>query len=113
MKKIPKLFGIHTITYIVILELLCVVNYINISVVLIIYFPIFLISALFMGFKKNYLFHIFLLSAEIGIIAEYLLSLNNINTPSMKGAFLNVTTLFIGLIVGIIVQICMPNNKNR
>lgn len=88
-----------------ILTVLCLVKYIDLSVIVPIYLPIFLISALIIMLKKYYAGHIFIISAEIGLILEYIMSLNYAGSPNMLGAFLNISILFSGLVIGIIVQI--------
>lgn len=111
MKKSIKYIAIEAIGFIALMTMLCVINYIDLSVVNTIYLPIFVISALLIIFKKYYIGHIFLVSAEVGLIAEYIIHRINTDNPNMSGSFLNIMILAIGLIVGIIVQIYKGKNK--
>ncbi|MFI3225870.1 MAG: hypothetical protein R3Y09_00560 [Clostridia bacterium] len=111
MKKSIKYIAIEFIVFIALMTILCVINYIDLSVVMTIYLPIFIISALLIIFKKYYIGHIFLISAELGLIAEYIFHLISADNPNLSGAFLNMIILAIGLIVGIIAQIYKSKNK--
>ncbi len=111
MKKSVKFIAIDAIAFIFILAIFCMINYIDLSVVFTIYLPIFIISALLIVFKKNYIGHIFLVSAELGLIAEYIFHRINVDSPNFSGAFLNIMILAIGLIVGIIVQVYKSKNR--
>lgn len=111
MKKSIKYIAIDAVAFIVLLTILCAVNYIDLSVVITIYLPIFIISALFLIFKKYYIGHIFLVSSELGLIAEYIIHSISDDTPNMSGGFLNIMILAIGFIVGIIVEIYKRKNK--
>ncbi len=111
MKKNIKYIAIDAIVFITLLTILCAVNYIDLSVVITIYLPIFIVSALLIIFKKHHIGHIFLVSAELGLIAEYIIHFINADKPNMSGAFLNIVILTIGLIIGIIVQINKSKNK--
>ncbi len=111
MKKSIKYIAIDAVAFIFVLALFCVINYIDLSVVITIYIPIFIISALLIVFKKYYIGHIFLVSAEVGLIAEYIFHRLNADNPNMSGTFLNIVILAIGLIAGIIVQVYKSKNK--
>ena len=111
MKKSIKHIAIEAIAFIALMTMLCMINYIDLSVVITIYLPIFIISALLIIFKKYYIGHIFLVSAEFGLIAEYIIHQINANNPNMSGAFLNIKILAVGLIVGISVQVYKSKNR--
>ena len=111
MKKSIKHIALESIGFIALMTMLCVINYIDLSVVITIYLPIFIILALFIIFKKYYIGHIFLVSAELSLITEYIIHLINADNPNMSGSFLNIMILAIGLIVGIIVQIYKSKNR--
>ena len=111
MKTSIKYIAIETVVFIALMTMLCMINYIDLSVVITIYLPIFIISALLIIFKKYYIGHIFLVSAEFGLIAEYIIHQINANNPNMSGAFLNIKILAVGLIVGISVQVYKSKNR--
>lgn len=92
---------------------MCLVRYINLSIIVSIYLPIFLIAALAMILGKYYMGHIFIIFAEMGLILEYIISLRNAGKPNMSGAFLNTSILFSGLVIGIIVQIYINRSHKR
>ncbi len=111
MKKNIKYIAIDAIVFIALLTTLCAINYIDLSVVITIYLPIFIVSALLIIFQKYYIGHIFLVSAELGLITEYTIHLINSNKPNMSGALFNIAILAIGLMVGLVVQIYKGKKK--
>ncbi len=111
MKKFIKYITIDGTIFIALLTILCVINYIDFSVIITIYLPIFIISALLIIFKKYYIGRIFLVSVELGLTTEYIIHLINSDNPNMSGALLNIVILAIGLIVGIIVQMYKSKNE--
>lgn len=110
-KKIVH-FIVPTLILIIILYLMCSLNYIDISVILSIYIPIWIIGMIAVLLGKIVFANIIIIFAGVGLIAEYLVHILNKPYPNMSGAFLNTLLLFLGLILGIIFQI-FSNRKPR
>ena len=108
-----KQLGFAVVPYACTLIAMCLVNYIDVSVIALIYLPIFLIAVISIMYKKYYAGHIFLVSAEIGLILEYIISLNYEGRPRMSGAFLNTAILLLGLVIGILTQSYVIRKGNR
>lgn len=96
-----------TLPYMCILIGMCSIKYIDLSIIVPIYLPILVISILAIIRERYYAGYIFIISSEIGLILEYIMSLNYAGEPDMSGAFLNTAILFSALVIGIMVQICM------
>jgi len=105
-KKKEKLFIGTTFSVLLAIVLLVfrLLNYIDSSVILIVYFPIWLIAIVAIIFGKVIFGKTFLTSASIGLIVEYIIHQSSLMKPSMSGAFLNTAILVIGVIVGIIFE---------
>ncbi len=85
-------------------------NYIDWSVVQIVYLPIFVIIVLGMVLRHYYFGYIFTIAAGIGLLAEYAVHVNMVN-PTMSGAFLNTMIVIAGFIIGTIVQVIMAKYR--
>ncbi|QUH21238.1 hypothetical protein [Alkaliphilus sp. B6464] len=103
-KRIVRLIA-PTVFLIIILSLMCFLRYIDASVILAIYVPIWIIGMLAARLDKIVFASVFIVFSGIGIIAEYLIHVSNGPRPTMAGAFMNTLILFLGLILGIVLQI--------
>ncbi len=111
MNTTTKQLIFAVISYAFLLVTMCLVKYIDLSVVISIYLPIFIISVLFIILKQYYAGYIFLVSAGIGLLLEYIVSLSHVGRPNMSGAFLNTVVLLFGGVIGITTQIVITKKK--
>ena len=84
---------------------MCFLRYIDISVILSIYIPIWIICVMTSLLGKAVFADVIIVSASVGLIAEYLIHISNKTYPNMSGAFLNTLILLFGLILGVLLQI--------
>lgn len=100
-----------TIPYAAVLCVFYLLHYIDILVIAQIYLPIYCLAVAAIRGKKNWVGHAVLISAELGLILEYVVHVMRPDRPTMAGAYLNALVFLIGLIVGILLQIRMGNRK--
>ncbi|MEA4933856.1 MAG: hypothetical protein VB071_09840 [Lawsonibacter sp.] len=100
-----------TIPYAAVLCVFYLLHYIDVIVIVQIYLPIYCIAVAAIRGKKNWIGHVVLISAELGLISEYVIHVMRPDRPTMAGAFLNASVVIIGLIAGILLQIRMGNRK--
>ena len=105
LKKRIVHFIAPTVFLTMVLSVTCFLRYIDGSVVLAIYLPIWIIGSLATLSGKTIFADVVIIFAGIGLIAEYLIYLSNGFHPNMSGAFLNSTILIVGLILGAMLQI--------
>ncbi len=103
-------FIVTTLILMVILYLFFYLNYIDISVILAIYLPIWIIGVIATLLGKVVFANVTIIFAGIGLISEYLVHTFNKSHPNMSGAFLNSLILLVGLILGVVLQI-LSNRK--
>jgi hypothetical protein len=103
-KSMPHII-ISSILYFVPMMIFVFLNYIDFSVIRIIYLPIFFIPIIAIIFRQYIFGYIFIISVECGLTAEYIIHLNQRNHPTMAGAFVNTFVICLGFIIGVIVQI--------
>jgi len=96
----------------IVLSFLYFWRYIDVSVILTIYLPIWIIGVIAALFGKIIFGNIVIIFAGVGIIAEYLVNLFRGPHPNMSGAFLNTIILLAGFIVGIVLQIWSTSKKS-
>lgn len=94
-----------TVFLTIILSLMCFLRYIDVTVILTIYIPIWIIGVITSLLGKVVFADIIIIFAGVGLIAEYLIHISNESNPNMSGAFLNTLILLFGLILGIVLQI--------
>ena len=103
-------FIVTTLILMVILYLMFFLKYIDISVILAIYLPIWIIGVIAALLGKDVFANVTIIFAGIGLISEYLVHIFNKSHPNMSGAFLNTLILLVGLIMGVVLQI-LSNRK--
>ncbi len=103
-------FIVTTLILMVILYLMFFLKYIDISVILAIYLPIWIVGVIATLLGKVVFANITIIFAGIGLISEYLVQIFNKSHPNMSGAFLNSLILLVGLILGVVLQI-LSNKK--
>ena len=113
MKNTTKQLVFAVVPYSCTLIAMCLVKYIDLSVIIPLYLPILIISVLFIILKRYYAGHIFLISAQIGLLLEYVVRLNSVEKPNMSGAFLNTAVLFLGGFIGIVIQIVITKKQGK
>lgn len=96
---------VPTLILVVILYLMFFLKYIDISVILAIYLPIWIIGVIVALLGKVVFADVTIIFAGIGLIAEYLFHVFNKPHPNMSGAFLNTLILLAGVIVGVVLQV--------
>ena len=102
----------NTLILVIVLVFFCILNYIDFEVIKRIYFPIWCISIFPMLFGRVTYGSVFLTSANIGLIMEYIMNLLQ-RRPNMGAAFLDTLILFIGFTLGIVLEIFSWKNKSR
>lgn len=114
IRKRGNLIYIATSTLILLIVLVFFsgLNYIDFEVIKKIYFPIWCISILPMFFGRVIFGSLFLTSATIGLIIEYIMHLLQ-RTPNMGPAFLDTLILFTGFTLGIFLEIFLWKNKSK
>lgn len=113
MKAITKTAvhaGVCSLFLLALLAYFCAVNYIDLSVVKIIYLPMLAVAIVAIVFRQYAFGYIFTASAGLGLIAEYALHLAR-EYPSMAGAFLNTLIVVLGFIIGIVVQVVVARSR--
>lgn len=100
-----SLFFIPTLFLGIILGVLCIYNYINLSDIVSVYLPIWLVGMAAALFKKIVFANTFIFLASLGLIGEYIIHILNKPHPNMSGGFLNTLLLVLGLVLGIVLQI--------
>ena len=111
-KKRIVFFIVPTLILMVILYLAFFLKYIDISVILAIYLPIWIIGVIAALLGKDVFANVTIIFAGIGLISEYLVHTFNKSHPNMSGAFLNTLILLVGVILGVALQI-LSNRKYR
>jgi hypothetical protein len=96
---------ICSILHFVAMMIFVCLNYIDFSVIKIIYLPILFIAIVAILFRQYIFGYIFIVSAELGLTVEYIIQLIQKNHPTMNGAFLNTSIICLGFIIGVTVQI--------
>lgn len=112
IKKRMAGYVISTIYLIIILLTMYSHRYINGKVVLTVYLPIWVIGAVATIFSKKVFADTIVISAGVGLGAEYLVHIYNRHRPNMAGGFLNTLILLLGFILGIVLQI-LSNRKPK
>ena len=110
-KKIGHLISC-TLFLTVVLALLYFLRYIDISVIMSIYLPIWVIGVVATLIGKVIFADVIITLAGVGIFAEYLVHIFNKPYSNMSGAFLNTFILITGFIVGIVLQILNTRKKS-
>ena len=111
-KKLILSLSICTIIFIITMAFFTYLNYIDFSVIKAIYLPMYLIILAAILLKQFAFSYIFISSLAIGLLVEYLTYKNQLN-PNMRGAFLNITILLIGVIGGIVAQLFLKMKKKN
>ena len=114
LMKLNKRTTIHAVVCTIILAavmlLFISLNYIDFSVVKIIYLPIYIIALAGILFRQYIIGYFLTASAGIGLIIEYIVRSSQAY-PTMMGAFLNTFIIISGFVIGIIIQVI--TNKAR
>lgn len=105
MRKTMFHMIINSIQYFTTIITFVFLNYIGLSSIRIIYLPIFFIAIVAILFRQYIFGYIFIISAELGLTIEYIISLSQGYHPNMTGAFVNTFIICFGLIIGVTVQI--------
>ncbi len=105
MKKALVHISLHSAVFIILLIALSVIGYIDLSVITSLYLPILILFAMLIFFRKHFIGHLFLLSAEIGLLTEYIIHLINVDNPNMRGSTVNIAILVFGLSAGVVIQL--------
>jgi len=103
-------FIVTTLILIVILYVMFFLKYIDISVMLDVYLPIWIVGIIATLLGKVIFANITIIFAGIGLISEYLVHIFNKPHPNMSGAFMNTLILLVGIILGVVIQI-LSNRK--
>jgi hypothetical protein len=88
-------------------------NYIDFQVIKQIYLPIWAIAVIAVLFRQYIFSYIFVSSAALGLIVEYMIHLYHQPYPTMEGAFVNTLIICLGFIIGVVVQIVVTRNRRH
>jgi hypothetical protein len=88
-------------------------NYIDLRVIKQIYLPIWAIAVIAILFRQYIFSHIFVSSAALGLIVEYIIHLCHQPYATMEGAFVNRLIICLGFIIGVVVQIVITRNRRH
>ena len=104
---------ISGVVFFVLMGIFCLTGYIDFSVVVSVYLPIFCVAGLLLCFKKPWPGILLLLGAVLGLLAEYLHHLARAGQPNMLGGFLNVALIVLGLAAGIVIQVIADRRRKK
>ncbi len=88
-------------------------NYIDFRVIKEIYLPIWAIAVIAILFRQYIFSHIFVSSAALGLIVEYMIHLYHQPYPTMEGAFVNALIIRLGFVIGVVVQILVTRSRRH
>jgi len=88
-------------------------NYIDFQVIKQIYLPIWAIAIIAILFRQYIFSYIFVSSAALGLIVEYIIYYYQQPEPTMKGAVVNTLIICLGFIIGVVVQIVVTRNRRH
>jgi hypothetical protein len=88
-------------------------NYIDFQVIKQIYLPIWATTIIAILFRQYIFSYIFVLSAALGLIVEYIIHLYHQPYPTMEGAFVNALIIRLGFIIGVVVQIVVIRSRRH
>ena len=88
-------------------------NYIDFQVIKQIYLPIWAIAIIAILFRQYIFSYIFVSSAALGLIVEYIIHCHQQPEPTMKGAVVNTLIICLGFIIGVVVQIVVMRSRRR
>ena len=98
--------------YVLLLLVMGKVGYLGWRETVLIYLPIFVVAVLAMAWRQNFGGHLLLVSAELGLLAEYGIHLMNGPKPNLSGAFCNTAILMAGTLAAVVVQFAI-NRRRR
>jgi len=87
-------------------------NYIDFQVIKQIYLPIWAIAIIAILFRQYVFSYIFVSSAALGLIVEYLIHYYQAE-PSMKGAVVNTLIICLGFLIGVVVQVVVIRSRRH
>ncbi len=96
-----------------VLAFLCAQNYIDITVIAIVYLPLFAVALIFFVIKKYFIGHGVVVGGMLGIICEYIISTSNAGRPNMSGAFANVMIIISCSLIGIVIEVSLAIKENK
>ncbi len=102
-----KIINIMCSTLFLVIVLLLVLKwgYIDFSVIRIVYFPIWIISAIGILIGQHIFSYVFITFAGTGLILEYLVHVTNKGSSSNLGPVVNNSLLVLGLVLGMALQV--------
>ncbi len=98
--------------YVLLLLVMGKVGYLGWRETALIYLPIFVVAVLAMVWRQSFGGHLLLISAELGLLAEYGVHLMNGPKPNLSGAFCNTAILLAGTLAAVVVQLAI-NRRRR
>lgn len=112
--KLNKRTVLHSIICSIVLFVVMMVfvhlNYIDFTVIRVIYLPIWAVAIVAILFGQYIFSHIFISSAALGLIIEYIIRLHQ-GYPTMRGAFANTLIIGLGFLIGVVVQIVVRRTR--
>jgi len=88
-------------------------NYIDFRVIKELYLPIWAIAVIAIVFRQYIFSYIFVSSAALGLIVEYIIRYHQQPEVTMKGAVVNTLIICLGFIIGVVVQIVVTRNRRH
>ena len=111
-KKTALHSAICSIILFIVMVVFIIPNYIDFQVIKQIYLPIWATAIVAILFRQYILSYIFVSSAALGLIVEYVIHLHQ-PEPTMKGALVNTLIICLGFIIGVVVQIVVTRNRRH
>jgi hypothetical protein len=88
-------------------------NYIDLRVIKQTYLPIWAIAVMAILFRQYIFSYIFVSSAALGLIVEYIIDLYHQPYATMEGGFVNRLIICLGFMIGVAVQIVVTRNRRH
>ena len=88
-------------------------NYIDFQVIKQIYLPIWATAIIAILFRQYIFSYIFVSSAALGLIVEYIIHCRQQPEPTMEGAVVNTLIICLGFMIGVVVQIVVIRSRRR
>jgi hypothetical protein len=111
-KKTALHSAICSIILFIVMMVFIIPNYIDFQVVKQIYLPIWGIGIIAILFRQYIFSYIFVSSAALGLIVEYIIHCHQAE-PSMKGGVVNTLIICLGFVIGVVVQIVIARNRRH
>ena len=112
-KKTALHSAICSIILFIVMMVFIILSYIDFQVIEQIYLPIWAIAIIAILFRQYIFSYIFVSSAALGLIVEYIIRYHQQPEVTMKGAVVNTLIICLGFIIGVVAQIVVTRNRRH